>query len=201
MDKSLTHEELCRKTAEWALKRNDVCLWEFRTLVGTENPDVLAFRKEASTLYEIKMSRPDFLADGKKSSRRNLRDKKARVRRIPDIKYKAHMRPSRTIRRNGNTEWEYRYHPVKFVRQDPHLGLNRYYVCPHDLIQPEEVEHFGLYWFKNGRFYKKKDSEVFRRDLYLENRLLVHAMKLVQVGDDKRVMVQDFKGVKPEYSG
>lgn len=193
-NKPLTHEELCRKTSEWALKRNDVCLWEFRTLVGTENPDVLAFRKEASTLYEIKVSRSDFLADGKKSSRRDIADK-----RVPDIEYKAHRRPHRAINRKGRLEWEYSYYPVKFVRQSPHLGLNRYYVCPHGLIQPEEVEHFGLYWFKNGRFYKKKDSEVFRRDLYLENRLLVHAMKLVQAGDDKRVMVQNFKGDKPRY--
>lgn len=61
----MTHFELCKKTAERFV--SSVALFEVSMLGILEKPDVLDFNSSGrSTLYEIKMSRSDFLADRKK---------------------------------------------------------------------------------------------------------------------------------------
>lgn len=63
----MTHTELCRKTAERFVK--SMALYEC-TMSIYEKPDVLNFDSSGHTqLYEIKMSRSDFLADRNKVSR------------------------------------------------------------------------------------------------------------------------------------
>lgn len=62
----MTHEELCEKTAKKFVQT--FALWEVRG--KWENPDVITWNSSGrSTVYEIKMSRSDFLADFKKKCR------------------------------------------------------------------------------------------------------------------------------------
>lgn len=125
----MTHFELCKKTAERFV--SSVALFEVSMVGIPEKPDVLDFNSSGrSTLYEIKMSRSDFLADRKKYSR--------------------------------TTEaW---------------FGEKRYFVCYGDFIKENEVpQGWGLYHFKNGKFYKIKESDNFftdeleQKDMYRHN--------------------------------
>jgi hypothetical protein len=62
----MTHEELCEATARKFVQT--FALWEVRG--KWENPDVITWNSSGrSTIYEIKMSRSDFLADFKKKCR------------------------------------------------------------------------------------------------------------------------------------
>jgi hypothetical protein len=85
-----------------------------------EKPDVLDFNSSGrSVLYEIKMSRSDFLADKKKYSR----------------------------------------------AIEPWFGEKRYFICDGDFIKENEVpQGWGLYHFKNDKFYKIKESDNFFLD-------------------------------------
>lgn len=69
------------------------------------------------------------------------------------------------------------------------MGYHRYYVCPKKLIKPGEVGPWGLIWF-NGRFSIKKKSESFRRNLYEENSLLVHALRKKLNGEEINVIAK-----------
>lgn len=113
----MTHFELCKITAQRFANDKTMALYEV-TMLGIERPDVLVFDSSAHTdLYEIKMSRSDFLAD----------------------KY-------------------------KLARKHPQFGDKRYYVCYGDFIKPEELpEGWGLYHYKNNKFYKIKDSRYFNK--------------------------------------
>lgn len=63
----MTHEELCEATARKFVQT--FALWEVRG--KWENPDVITWNSSGrSTIYEIKMSRSDFLADFKKKCRK-----------------------------------------------------------------------------------------------------------------------------------
>ena len=65
----MTHTELCKLTAERFVKT--MALYEV-TMLGMERPDVLNFDSSGfAELYEIKMSRSDFLADRTKEARIN----------------------------------------------------------------------------------------------------------------------------------
>ena len=111
----MTHFELCKKTAERFV--SSVALFEVSMTGIPEKPDVLDFNSSGrSTLFEIKMSRSDFLADRKKYSR----------------------------------------------AVNPWFGQKRYFVCNGDFIKEDEVpQGWGLYHFKNGKFYKIKESDNF----------------------------------------
>ena len=62
----MTHEGLCEATAKKFVQT--FALWEVRG--KWENPDVITWNSSGrSTIYEIKMSRPDSLADFKKKCR------------------------------------------------------------------------------------------------------------------------------------
>lgn len=129
----MTHFELCKKTAERFV--SSVALFEVSMLEILEKLDVLDFNSSGrSTLYEIKMSRSDFLADRKKYSR----------------------------------------------AVNPWFGEKRYFVCYGDFIKENEVpQGWGLYHFKNGKFYKIKESDNFfiteseREDMWKHNTYLL----------------------------
>ena len=66
MNKMLTHTDLCRLTAEKFCKA--VAIYEVKA--QAENPDVITWYTSGhSIVFEIKMSRSDFLADAKKLCR------------------------------------------------------------------------------------------------------------------------------------
>lgn len=125
----MTHFELCKKTAERFV--SSVALFEVSMTGILEKPDVLDFNSSGrSVLYEIKMSRSDFLADKKKYSR----------------------------------------------AIEPWFGEKRYFVCDGDFIKENEVpQGWGLYHFKNNKFYKIKESDNFflneleRKDMWRHN--------------------------------
>lgn len=74
IDKVLTHKDLVKKGAAW-LRNSKNCTVVFSELstINTETPDCIGFHSSGgrSVLIECKASRSDFLADKKKSFRRN----------------------------------------------------------------------------------------------------------------------------------
>ena len=128
----MTHFELCKITAQRFANDKTMALCEV-TMLGIERPDFLVFDSSAHTdLYEIKMSRSDFLAD----------------------KYKK-------------------------ARKSPQFGDKRYYVCYGDFIKPEELpEGWGLYYYKNNKFYKIKDSRYFNQGAAASN-IYRHTVELL----------------------
>lgn len=68
---TFTHSDLVALAAQWLEHQgNTVVITELATAAG-ETPDALGFSGRVSTLIECKVSRSDFLADAKKSFRRN----------------------------------------------------------------------------------------------------------------------------------
>ncbi|TET97711.1 MAG: adenylosuccinate synthase [Candidatus Stahlbacteria bacterium] len=160
----MTHYDLCKLTAERFVKKAQIALYEYKS-GSYEEPDVLTFNYNVSTLYEIKMSRSDFKADKMKECRTKWKPKGYwNFKNNPNlIKFDAFYK---------------QYWPELYYIEAPHLGKYRYYVCPSGLLKPEEIpEGWGLYWVKNGRFYKKKASKSFKRNLFAENNILVHALR------------------------
>lgn len=50
----------------------------------------------------------------------------------------------------------------KYARKNPHFGNERFFVCYGDFIKADEVpQGWGLYHYKNDKFYKIKDSIQF----------------------------------------
>lgn len=179
-DKKITHFELCKKTAEWALYkfRFHVALFEYQTLISNEHPDVLLY-KDYSILFEIKLSRQDFLSDLKKECRIEK-----------EIKYFTRFNRNRLNKING-INWE-KLGMENLVIQAPHLGLYRYYVCPKGLINADEVpNNWGLYWYDEN-FKLKKESKTFKRDLYKENQLLAHAFRKYASGNIDNIFINKF---------
>jgi hypothetical protein len=175
----LNHYELCKVTAERFFKNSDVVLYEYNCMRSNEMPDVLCYKNGYTELYEIKVSVANFKADAKKDCR---------------VKYKTEYWPTwKTINGMKKPGYVFKAKPVNIEK--PHLGKKRYYVCPAGMIQPEEVERWGLYWVKNGRFYKKKESEIFVRNIFLELTLLSHALRQYAAGIDKNILI------KPYYNG
>ncbi|MDR1323400.1 MAG: hypothetical protein LBK68_03070 [Candidatus Margulisbacteria bacterium] len=157
------HSELCKLTAERFLANCKIALWEFRKISESENPDVLCYSGYGFTeLYEIKLSRADFLADAAKP---------ARIKHVFVGEYYNKI----------TKQWYFRAGTkYKIV---PHLGRERYYVCPSELIYPDDIKNgFGLYWYNNGKFSLKKKSERFRNDIQAENTLLIHAFRIYAFG-------------------
>lgn len=186
---SVTHKDLCKITAEWAIKKAKVGVYDYQSFATAEFPDVLMFHSNHSTLYEIKVSRADFLSDKNKECRMDLRPHTVEFKHM---KYKERKKLSDS--RIKLVPTYYRREPTRFINQQPHLGVYRYYVCPYGMIQPEEVELFGLYWYreKDGKFFNKKKSEKFKRNLYEENAILVHAVRRqCNTGNDK-LLVKEY---------
>lgn len=181
----MTHYELCRAAAAKFVKSQYLALWEYQSFACSEFPDVLVYTKQGGTvLYEIKMSRADFLADSKKDAR---------------IKYKNRIYPSWAVKTKDNQlrgrieriDMKFRIMaPELYYIEKPHLGSRRYFVCPSGLISPDELPAgWGLYWYKDGKFYRKKESGNFRPDVHAERNILAHAFRRYASGGKTGILV------------
>jgi hypothetical protein len=180
------HYDLCKQTAEWAIKKNHLCVYEYQSYASYEFPDVLAWDSNGkSRLYEIKVSRGDFLGDMKKECRQHLRSSIKNFRQN-----KRHFIPPETMGMSNKKVVKLEPSYSVTYKQKPHLGLERFYVVPDGLVSPDEVHLFGLYWYnqKTGKFRLKKKSELFIRNLHAENRILVHAVRATEHGWGKGII-------------
>lgn len=175
----MNHYELCYVTAKKCITKEkaDVVLFEYQSTAIGEFPDVLMYRKGYTTLYEIKVSRTDFKKDGNKGCRKKYKLKYAwyfnKKTELTDINWK-------------NPEIG------EMIKEAPHLGGKRYYVCPEGLIQPEEILNgWGLFWVgKYHRFFLKKKSEIFRRNIHDEIKLLTHAFRKYGNANRKGILIK-----------
>lgn len=147
-------------------------------MVASEMPDVLCFKSGYTTLFEIKVSIEDFRADKNKESRIKFKNK--------------YYLTNRSINGKRKPVWIHA-NQYKINQEFPHLGRQRFYVCPAGMIQPNEVERWGLYWIKNNRFYLKKKSELFARNIHLEIKLLSHAMRKFASLDDTNILINTYR--------
>lgn len=176
----MTHFDLCKATAERFMRDGWLALWEYQSFASWEFPDVLVFGSGKTTLYEIKISRADFLADAKKDARKKWKPK-------VDMHYRKEWLGKKEV-----IEWVAKA-PELYYIEHPHLGARRYFVCEAGLIKPEELpEGWGLYWFKDGRFFKKRDSGKFRPDVHAERDLVAHALRRFASGDSRGIMVNTY---------
>jgi len=172
----MKHFELCKLTAERFIKKSDIAFYEYQIMGAVEHPDVLTFKNSYSTLFEIKVNYTDFLKDKNKICR---------------IKYTCNY----FLRMKGEHDkiyWENRG-LKEFIKEKPHLGRKRFYVCVKGLIQPEEVGSWGLYWYHNDRFYLKKESKIFRHNSFYENKILVNAIKRLSAGFDDNILIKNYE--------
>lgn len=177
----MNHYELCKLTAEWQLKKSMVVLYEYQSFATGEFPDVLCFKNGYTRLYEIKVGRQDFLKDNQKDCRIQTR-----------IKYMPNTQWNKTGKLAGINWIEYGLQ--EFYQEYPHLGRQRWYVCPAGLIQPGEVGNgWGLYWYKNGKFYEKKESKSFKCNIYAELSILEHAFRKHACEGDCNILINKYK--------
>jgi len=194
------HFELCKLTAEREAKRCDVVFFDYQSYSTYEFPDCLSFNDSHTTLFEIKVSRPDFLREKKKQSR--IISTKLLTQpynwEISAIKG-AYNQVDQIKTKNGSFNFG-QFIAEKFPAQiivkeenNTRLGKKRFYVCPTGLIQPEEVGFWGLYWVKNNRFTLKKESCIFKRNIYDEQAIILHALrKQINTGKNDRVIVKPY---------
>ncbi len=180
----VTHYELCKLTAEKFIKNSRIVLYEYQSFATSEFPDVLCFDKGFTTLYEIKVSRQDFLKDSQKECRIEKK-----IKYFPRLNFNI-------IKKNSGYEWENSWAKPQlqeFYNQVPHLGRKRFYVCPENLILPEEILNgFGLYWYNGKNFRKKKDSKNFKANIYEEQRILEHAFRKYSCGHGDNILINGY---------
>jgi hypothetical protein len=175
----VTHFELCELTAKRFLKDSKVVLFEYQSIATMEYPDVLCFGN-TTVLFEIKVDYQDFKKDDKKECRSKY-----------EIKYFPHF--SNLPKKFEKINWK-AHGMEEFIKEAPHLGRYRYYVCPAGLILPHEVRNgWGLYWYQNNKFYLKKDSKRFRNNMHGEMRLLSHAFRKYASGCGDNILVKEYR--------
>ncbi len=99
---------------------------------------------------------------------------------------------------------------IKRFRQDPAIGIGafRFYMCPHDLIQPHEVpDKWGLIWvWKNGNkkqlkgpkgnIYSSQENQRYyfsERNEIAETIMLVSALRRLHLrGDLEKIYISPF---------
>ena len=173
----MTHSELCEITARRFVKHAWLALWEYQSYASGEFPDVLTFSGGGTVLYEIKMSRADFLADAKKDARKKWRPK-------------GYLGYSGT---DHVPAW-IQQRPELFYIEKPHLGARRFFVCETGLIGPEELpEGWGLYWYRGGKFMRKRDSKLWRVDMRTERDLAAHALRRYASGDSTGIIANTYE--------
>lgn len=178
-----THFELSQITAQWTLNKFKpwVVLYEYQSFASGEFPDVLVYRGSGTILFEIKVSRSDFLRDSEKEARKKWK---------PKIKGFWNTVTDALIVKTLPPELYYIEHP--------HLGVQRFYVCPKGLLNPEEIpEGWGLYWW-DGKFRKKKDSGNWRADVHSERNLAAHALRRYASGDSTGILVNTYESATKE---
>lgn len=183
----ISHYDLCEKTAKRFLSKSDVVLFEYNSFASYEFPDVLCFSGGYTKLFEIKVDYQDFKKDDSKACRSKYKVAYA-------IQY--YFGGREAYHRNEIKNIIIKDPRLKeFVVQAPHLGRERFYVCPKDLIKPEEIKNgFGLYWFYKNKFYKKKESKIFRHNMKNENDILVHAFRKFANNkyNVKNILIRDY---------
>jgi hypothetical protein len=175
----MTHFELCKITAERFIKESEIALYEYQNFATGEFPDVICFNGAYSKLFEIKVDYQDFKKD-------NLKD----CRREYDVKYFGTFKYYKNILKGVMFE-----HPElqEFIKQAPHFGRQRYYVCPKALIQPEEISNgWGLYWY-DRKFSKKKESKNFKHDMFAEMNIMSHAFRKYGNGHSENIIIRKYK--------
>ena len=133
----MTHDELVHFGYKWLKRRSTICFSDGLGTRVNEIPDIIGWRGRISTLVECKVSRSDFLSDGKKLHRR-----------FPEVA----------------------------------LGFYRYYLCPAELIQLDDLpEKWGLLWVKGRRIYMQLKSGVHEANQSAEVTFLVSMLRRVQI--------------------
>jgi len=180
----MNHYELSKKTAEWQLKKWHIVIYEYQhTTGGSEYPDVLCYKNGYTELFEIKVDRQDFKKDSGKECRNEYI-----IKYHPSYKYKRDKLHKILYE---SAQWK----PTvkELIKEHPHLGRRRYYVCPKDLIKPEEIKNgFGLYYFTGKGFRKKKESKQFKSNIYEELSILSHAFRKHASGNGHNVLVNTY---------
>jgi hypothetical protein len=188
---NITHKELCIATAKRFIKK--VALYDYHCASIIEHPDVLILDGYCSTLFEIKVSLSDFHADKYKACRKKYRfpmwmdghnhlldDKSCVIEKPTKKKSMAWLKMV-----FGTPEVE--------LLEKEHLGNFRYFVSPAGIIPVEKLpEGWGLYYYKNGKFFLKKKSGKFRPNMRRENILVAHALRRFASGDSTGILVNTY---------
>jgi hypothetical protein len=194
----ITHTDLCIETAKRFIKW--VALYEYKSFASIqEQPDVLILNEGNSMLFEIKMSMTDFNADQHKECRKKyitqywaqqiywgLDIKTEFLEHITLEQMNKNPKIAHLKLKTGKIE-------IELIERE-HLGNKRYYVCPYGVIPVDKLpEGWGLYYYRKGKFYLKKESGKFRSNLRVENNLALHAMRRVASGDSTGVMISSYQ--------
>jgi len=176
----ISHFDLCKKTSENFIKKSNIVLYEYNNIITDEFPDVLCYKSGQTILFEIKVNYQDFLKDNKKSCRIEKK-----IKYYMRFKYLEKQIKDFILENRGLHD---------LIIQQPHLGSFRYYVCPKELIRPEDVRNgWGLYWFTGKKFFKKKESKRFKNNIYDELRLLEHAFRKFHSGNGTKILIKGYK--------
>jgi hypothetical protein len=178
MKKDISHYDLCKVTAERFLKESEIVLFEYQNAATGEFPDVLCFNGAYTKLFEIKVDYQDFKKDGQKDCRTEYK-----------VKYFGTFKYYKNILKSVMFELP---ELQEFIKEAPHLGRQRYYVCPTGMIQPEEIKNgFGLYYY-NGKFSLKKKSEQFKHDMFAEMNIMSHAFRKYANGNMENILIKKY---------
>jgi hypothetical protein len=183
---SISHSDLCVATAQRFMKK--FALYEYKSFESREEPDVLVFDTGVTYLFEIKVSLADFNKDQKKDARKKV-----------VLRWEVQFLRNNIVENSKNKRLTRQYfrlekeHPELFYIENKHLGNRRYYVCPWGLIPVEKVpEGWGLYYYRSGKFFLKKESGRFRSDLKRENCLAIHALRRYASGDSTGILINTY---------
>lgn len=155
-------------------------MYEYQSYSTGEFPDVLIYKNSITTLFEIKVSRSDFLNDSRKDSRKKYQIC-AKLRWI-----------------YGDTPFSKKeFDSNDWIVEKPHLGMNRYFVCPVDMIEVSELpENWGLIYFNCKKFKVQKKSGKHKRNIHEELSILCHAFRKYSGLDNTNVIVNKFTALK-----
>lgn len=178
----ISHFDLCKLTAEKFLKQSKIILYEYQSVAVNEFPDVLRFKNGNTFLYEIKVTKQDFKKDAQKECRQEKK-----IKFFPEYRWD---KKNIVIK----TKFTQKYDIREFIIEKPHLGNERYYVCPSGLIQPDEIQNgWGLYWYNGKTLRMKKESKSFRANKHAELRILEHAFRKYYSGNGNNILVNGYE--------
>jgi hypothetical protein len=207
----IEHTELCKLTAKWSITPPEadwLALYEYQSFATQEFPDVLTYHCNKTTLYEIKTSHSDFLADLKKTSRArkadytvysgivdNLHKLTATTKRLEkQYEITSHTaKQTKTQIAHLDAVFHCYRSQDKSYQEAPHLGNYRYYVCEPGIIVLDEVpEGWGLLYYINGKFRKMKKSSPWKANVKDERDIIAHALRRFASGDQTGIMVHTY---------
>jgi len=201
----MTHSELCYATAKWSITPPAaawLALWEYQSYASQEFPDVLTYHGNGTTLYEIKMSHSDFIADQSKEARikrANVSVYSGLHSSIKDLRSWAAKKEDalfidkRFSRKLENIETYVNCYCAqdKTYQEAPHLGESRFYVCPKDIISKSEVpEGWGLIYIdEKERFRQILPSGKWKANVKVERDIIAHALRKLGNGVDQGILI------------